>query len=62
VLHALRGDHWLALHPEAAPALRQQIKQELMNAFYVDTEEWRSQILAQAMEALHQSVSGLAQG
>jgi hypothetical protein len=62
VLHALRGDHWLALHPEAAPALRQQIKQELMNAFYVDTDEWRSQILAQGMEALHQSVSGLAQG
>ena len=61
VLHALRGDHWLALHPEAAPALRQQIKQELMNAFYVDTDEWRSQILAQGMEVLHQSVSGLAQ-
>jgi len=28
----------------------------------VDTDDWRSQILAQGMEALHQSVSGLAQG
>ena len=60
VMHALRGDHWLHLHPEAPAALRQQIKQDLMDAFYVDTDEWRQQIVDQAMEAMHQAVSGLS--
>lgn len=60
VMHALRGDHWLALHPEASPALRRQIKQDLMDAFYVDTDEWRSQIIEQALDAMHQAVRGLS--
>ncbi|MGV0961732.1 MAG: M14 family metallopeptidase [Limnohabitans sp.] len=59
VMHALRGDHWLHLHPDAPADLRAQIKQDLMDAFYVDTDEWRAQIVAQAMEAMHQAVSGL---
>jgi hypothetical protein len=60
VTHALRGDHWLALHPEAPAALRQQIKQALMDAFYVDTDTWRTQIIDQAVDAMHQAVRGLA--
>jgi Protein of unknown function (DUF2817) len=60
VMHALRGDHWLHLHPEAPEALRQQIKQDLMDAFYVDTDTWRQQIVDQAMDAMHQAVGGLA--
>jgi hypothetical protein len=60
VMHALRGDHWLHLHPEAPAALRQQIKQDLMDAFYVDTDTWRQQIVDQAMDAMHQAVGGLA--
>jgi hypothetical protein len=60
VMHALRGDHWLHLHPEAPAALRQQIKHDLMDAFYVDTDEWRQQIVDQAMDAMHQAVSGLS--
>jgi len=60
VTHALRGDHWLALHPEAPAALRQQIKQALMDAFYVDSDAWRTQIIDQAVEAMHQAVHGLA--
>ena len=62
VMYALRGDHWLNLHPEAPAALRQQIKQALMDAFYVDTDEWRQQIVDQAMQAMHQAATGLAQG
>ena len=61
VMHALRGDHWLALHPEAPKALQQQIKQDLMDAFYTDTDAWRSLIGAQAMDAMHQAVTGLSQ-
>lgn len=59
VLHALRGDHWLHMHPETADSLQQQIKQELMNAFYTDTDSWRCQIVDQAMDAMHQAVTGL---
>ncbi len=59
VMHALRGDHWLHLHPEAPAALHRQIKQDLMNAFYVDTDEWRSQIVEQAMDAMQQAIQGL---
>ena len=60
VLYALRGDHWLQLHPEAPDMLRQTIKQDLMNAFYTDTDTWRTQIVDQAMDAMHQAVSGLS--
>lgn len=59
VIHALRGDHWLQGHPEAPEALKQQIKQDLMNAFYTDTDAWRTQIVDQAMDAMHQAVRGL---
>lgn len=62
VTHALRGDHWLALHPEAPAALRQQIKQDLMDAFYIDTNTWRMQIIEQAVEAMHQATQGLSRG
>jgi len=58
-MHALRGDHWLALHPEAPPALRQQIKPTLMDAFSVDTDAWRTQIIDQAMDAMHQAAQSL---
>jgi len=59
VMYALRGDHWLHLHPEAPDALRQKIKQDLMDAFYTDTDTWRTQIVDQAMDAMHQAVTGL---
>lgn len=59
VMNALRGDHWLHQHPEAPAALRQQIKQDLMDAFYVDTDEWRTQIVDQAIDAMQQAVTGL---
>jgi len=60
VMMALRGEHWLHNHPQAAADLKAQIKQDLMDAFYTDTDAWRSQILAQAQEAMHQAVRGLS--
>jgi hypothetical protein len=30
-----------------------------MDAFYVDTDAWRTQIVDQAMDAMHQAVTGL---
>jgi hypothetical protein len=60
VMMALRADHWLHQHPEAPAAQKARIKQDLMDAFYTDTDVWRSQILAQAQEAMHQAVQGLS--
>jgi hypothetical protein len=60
VMNALRGDHWLHLHPQAPEPLRQKIKQDLMEAFYTDTDAWRTQIVDQALEAMHQAVTGLS--
>lgn len=60
MIGALRADHWLHLHPEASPALRAQIQRQMMDAFYVDTDAWREQIVAQARQALFQAVDGLS--
>ncbi|MFN3630100.1 MAG: M14 family metallopeptidase [Casimicrobiaceae bacterium] len=62
VLDALRGDHWLANHPDAPPALAARIKADMLAAFYTDTPEWRRAIIAQAQEALAQAVAGLGTG
>lgn len=59
MLAALRADHWLHLHPEAAPALRLAIRQQMMRAFYIDTDAWRAQIVVQARQAMFQAVDGL---
>lgn len=59
-LHALRGDHWLHLNPQAPAELAGQIKQRMKDAFYVDTDEWKRQIVDQARESLVQAADGLA--
>ncbi|MGE0350646.1 M14 family metallopeptidase [Hydrogenophaga sp.] len=59
VIDALRGDHWQHIHPEAPTELRAAIKQRMLAAFYVDTDEWKAQIVAQARQAMFQAVDGL---
>jgi Protein of unknown function (DUF2817) len=59
VTAALRGDHWLNVHPEASPALAKQIKQAMMDAFYTDTDAWKGQIISQARQSMFQAVDGL---
>ncbi|MEY4884375.1 MAG: hypothetical protein RIS34_2229 [Pseudomonadota bacterium] len=61
VINALRGDHWLHNHPDAPPELVRPIKQGMLDAFYVDTDAWRGQIISQARQALFQAVEGLSQ-
>ncbi|MFT7401487.1 MAG: hypothetical protein ACI83N_001080 [Hydrogenophaga sp.] len=60
VMQALRADHWLHLHPEAPVDQRQAIKQQIRDAFYVDTDVWRAQIVTQARQAMFQAVDGLS--
>lgn len=60
VVNALRADHWLHLHRETPEALTLAIKQQMLSTFYVDSDEWRAQIITQARQALFQAVGGLA--
>ncbi|HEY8359869.1 MAG TPA: M14 family metallopeptidase [Ramlibacter sp.] len=59
-LQALRGEQWLNAHPEAPAEQAAEIRQAMRDAFYTDTDAWRSQILEQARESLFQAVDGLA--
>lgn len=60
VVDALRGDHWLHLHPEAGAELQAAIRRRMLDAFYTDTDAWRGQIVAQARQAMFQAVDGLS--
>ena len=60
VMDALRADQWLENHPETADAVRVQIKRQVRDAFYTDTDAWKQQVLTQAFEAAAQAVHGLA--
>ncbi len=59
VLSALRADHWLANHPEASSEQAKQIKQQLLEAFYIDADDWKGQIISQARQSMLQAVDGL---
>jgi hypothetical protein len=59
VMQALRGEHWLHQHPETSADLAAQIRQQMKDAFYTDTDIWKVQIIDQAREALRQAANGL---
>jgi hypothetical protein len=60
VMHAMRAEHWLNNHRDAPPELARQIKQQMMDAFYTDTDAWKGQIISQARQAMFQAVDGLS--
>ena len=60
VMLALRADQWLENHPETDDETRRAIKQQLRDAFYVDTDAWKARIVEQALDASHQALRGLA--
>jgi hypothetical protein len=60
VLNALRADQWLENHPEVDSATHDAIKREVFAAFFVDTPEWKAQILAQGRADALAAVRGLA--
>ncbi|RYX96498.1 MAG: DUF2817 domain-containing protein [Comamonadaceae bacterium] len=59
VMQALRAEHWLNIHRDAPAPLAEEIRQQMMDAFYTDTDAWKVQVIDQAREALFQSVEGL---
>ena len=60
VLDSLRADQWLENHPEADDAARRAIKQQVRDAFYTDTDEWKEKIVAQAVDASYGAIRGLS--
>jgi len=62
VILALRADQWLENHPQADEATRRAIKQQLRDAFYTDTEAWKTQVVEQGVDAAHGAVRGLSAG
>jgi hypothetical protein len=60
VMGSLRADQWLENHPEADDATRRAIKQQVRDAFYTDTDEWKEKIVAQAIDASYGALRGLA--
>ena len=60
VMGALRADHWLHKHPEAAPELADAIRARVSDAFYTDTDAWKGQIISQARQSMFQAVDGLS--
>ncbi len=60
VIDALRADQWLENHPDAPDAQRKQIKRQIRDAFYTDTDAWKKRVIEQGVEAAYEAVAGLA--
>ncbi|CAG9180910.1 M14 family metallopeptidase [Cupriavidus respiraculi] len=59
VLDALRGDHWLHLHPEADSNQRERIRDGMWRAFYGDSDDWRAEVVEQTAAAVRAAVGSL---
>ncbi|WP_020698566.1 M14 family metallopeptidase [Reyranella massiliensis] len=60
VRRALRGEAWLAGHPDAPAAVSAEIRRAVRDAFYVDADDWKGMILGQFRAFALQTINGLA--
>jgi hypothetical protein len=60
VLDAVRADNWLHAHGQVDSAHGRAIKQQIRDAFYIDTDLWRGMVLGQSLIAVRQALAGLA--
>jgi hypothetical protein len=60
VMTALRADQWLENHPEASEAQCREIKRQVRDAFYTDTDAWKERIVEQGVDAARGALRGLA--
>ena len=60
VLAALRGDHWLAIHPETEAAKRDAIRSAMRDAFYIEADDWKGMVIGQSRVSVLQAVLGLS--
>ena len=61
VIDALRADQWMHNHPDRVDAeTRQRIRQRVRDVFYVDTDEWKTAVVAQGQLRASQALAGLS--
>lgn len=60
VRHALRGEAWLAGHPDTPSALAKEIRRAVRDAFYIDADDWKGMVLGQFRALAIQTINGLA--
>ncbi|HUH91622.1 MAG TPA: M14 family metallopeptidase [Casimicrobiaceae bacterium] len=59
-LQALRAEGWLHNHPDAPADLAQAIKRAMRDAFYIDADDWKHTVCAQAKTACLKAFGALA--
>jgi hypothetical protein len=57
---ALRGEAWLAGHPDAPAELVRSIRRAARDAYYVDADDWKGMILGQFRAFALQTINGLS--
>ena len=60
MMQALRAEHWLNINKNASPELASQIRRQMMDAFYINTDDWKMRIIDQARDSMFQAVNGLS--
>ncbi len=60
VRHALRGEAWLAGHPDAPADRAAAIRRAVRDAFFVDADDWKGMILGQFRAFALQTINGLS--
>lgn len=61
VFRALRKDNWLHLKGTIDSEEGRAIKQELRDAFYPDTDDWKEMVWTRSLDMINKAVAGLAQ-
>jgi hypothetical protein len=59
-LGAFRAEHWLHNHPEAPTAQRDEIKRQMRDTFYIDSDDWKAMVYTQARSACLMAITRLA--
>jgi hypothetical protein len=59
VLNSLRADAWLHAHGDVRSAEGRRIKQEVRDAFYGDTDDWKGMVAGQSLMACREALKGL---
>jgi len=67
VLQALRADNWLRANRRTGRSpvpeeLVREIGRQMLEAFFVDTDDWKVKVLSQGREAISQAIRGLSSG
>jgi hypothetical protein len=61
ILQAFRAEHWIANHPDAPATQRAEIKRELRDMFYIDADDWKQTVYAQAIAACTKAIGCMAE-